>query len=110
MQKENNKKRDGFQGQKAVIIPRKILQRYCAKNPIISSLYLTDIGYYPKARFHYRERPNGSDQHILIYCKEGSGTVLIKKEKLYYHAGVFFIIPAKTAHVYAANEENPWTI
>lgn len=29
---------------------------------------------------------------------------------MYINAGDFFIIPAKTAHVYAANEENPWTI
>jgi AraC-like DNA-binding protein/uncharacterized RmlC-like cupin family protein len=104
------KKKDGFEGQKAIVLPRQILQTRCAGNAVIQGLYITDIGYYPKAHFHYRERPNGADQHILIYCLEGSGQVRIGKTEYPIEAGDFFAVPMKTAHKYAADETNPWTI
>jgi len=104
------KKSEGFQGQKAIVIPRQILNKRCAKNDVISNLYVTDIGYYPKAKFHFRERPHGADQHILIYCHDGKGKVKIKTTEYIIEAGEFFIIPIKTSHVYEADAENPWTI
>lgn len=104
------RKKDGFQGQKAIIIPRSVLSTKCNTHPLISQLYVTDIGYYPKARFHYRERLTGADQHILIYCRDGAGTVTIRKQTYTIAAGDFFIIPAKTRHAYHADADNPWTI
>ncbi|CAN5621553.1 AraC family transcriptional regulator [soil metagenome] len=104
------RKKEGFRGQKAIVLPRKILLKQCEQDKVISNLYITDIGYYPKAEFHYRERPHGADQHILIYCQEGSGTAMIKKNKYIIEAGDFFIVPMKTSHTYHANEDNPWTI
>ncbi len=104
------RKKEGFKGQKAIVVPRKILSKYCEPDKIISSLYITDIGYYPKAKFHYRERPHGADQHILIYCQEGSGVAVVKKNEYVIEAGDFFMVPMKSAHTYHANEDNPWTI
>lgn len=104
------RKKEGFQGQKAVVIPRKIVSNQCARNPVMGNLYITDIGYYPKAKFHYRERPHGADQHILIYCIEGKGEVSIRKNVYLIGPGDFFIVPQKTAHSYEADETNPWTI
>jgi AraC-like DNA-binding protein len=110
MQIASNRKKDGFEGQKAVVIPRQILAKQCAKNGIISALYITDIGFYPKARFHYRERLSGADQHILISCIEGRGQLKIKKKHYSIEPGDFFIIPAHTGHTYIADEHDPWTI
>ncbi len=107
---EVNRKKEGFEGQKAIVIPRKILARKCASNEIMNTLYVTDIGYYPKAKFHYRERTHGADQHILIYCYEGSGKVKILKNEYQIEPGDFFIIPMKIAHQYSADQNNPWTI
>ena len=104
------KKKEGFEGQKAVVIPRSILSQKCAKNAVIGNLYVTDIGYYPKAMYHYRKRPHGADQHILIYCYEGGGRVRIKSTEYNLESGDFIIIPIKTAHDYQASEKNPWTI
>ncbi len=104
------RKKEGFQGQKAIVIPRKILSTRCAGDEVVSSLYVTDIGYYPKARYHYRERSHGADQHILIYCHEGKGEITTQKSKYTIEAGDFFIVPMKTAHSYAADEKTPWTI
>jgi AraC-like DNA-binding protein len=110
MRKSSNRKKEGFQGQKAIVLPRKILARGCAGNKIIGTLYLTDIGYYPKAQYHYRERMHGVDQHILIYCQEGAGSVSVGQKKFTVEAGDFFVIPAKAAHWYMADETDPWTI
>ncbi len=105
-----NRKKDGFEGQKAVVIPRQILARRCATNPVISPLYTTDIGFYPRARYHYRERLHGADQHILIYCIDGKGRFRIKKKNYSINPSEYFIIPANTAHTYTADENDPWTI
>jgi AraC-like DNA-binding protein len=104
------KKKEGFEGQKAVVIPKTILSQSCAKNAAIEHLYVTDIGYYPKAKFHYRERPQGADQHILIYCFEGAGSVRVKSTEYHLESGDFIIIPSKAKHAYQASEKNPWTI
>jgi AraC-like DNA-binding protein/quercetin dioxygenase-like cupin family protein len=103
-------KKEGFEGQKAIVIPRNILSTHCAKNNVISSLYITDIGYYPKAEFHYRTRASGADQHILIYCHEGCGKAIIKGEHYSVEQGEFIIVPMKQPHIYQADENNPWTI
>ena len=48
-----------------------------AGHPLLHSLLPTDIGWYPAAQYHFRERPEGADEHILIYCVAGSGLSLI---------------------------------
>ena len=104
------KKREGFQGQKSIVLPRKILSEFSNSNTIASGIYITDIGYYPKAKYHYRQRTQGSDQHILIYCLEGKGKVQVQKGNYALQPGSFIIIPAGSAHSYASAEEDSWTI
>jgi len=104
------RKKEGFAGQLSVVLSRKILSDLCNNNPLVEKLYITDIGYYPKAQYHYRQRVHGSDQHILIYCVEGNGSAQIMKKKYQLHPGSFIIIPAGEQHSYAASEEHSWTI
>jgi len=104
------KKKDGFRGQRSIVLPRKILAASGGNNPLIEWLYITDIGYYPKAQYHFRQRTHGVDQHILIHCVEGQGHAHIGKKKYALHPGSFVIIPATEHHSYAANEEDSWTI
>ena len=110
MLKNTIKKNDGFEGQKAVIVPRNILAKTCTSNDVINSLCVNSIGYYPKAQFHYRRRANGTNEHILIYCTEGRGTIKINKKLYKIEPNDFFIIPKRTEHVYGTVENNPWTI
>lgn len=104
------KKKEGFQGQKLIVIPKQVVYSKCVKNEMINTLYITDIGFYPKARFHYMERKNGAEQYILIYCHEGKGEVTINKKEYKLEADDFIVIPAKTAHSYTADEKDPWSI
>jgi len=107
---QNIRKKEGFEGQRAIVLPRKIIYQYCGNDPILSGVHITDIGYYPKAKFHFRERLHGIDQHIIIYCIEGKGWAEIGKTKQTIQPGSFMVIPAETSHRYAADENDPWTI
>jgi len=104
------KKKDGFQGQRAIIIPNQILTTLCDLHPVIKQLYITDIGYYPNAEHHHRLRLQGSNQNILIYCVSGKGWARIDKQSYTISAGEFILLPANIQHEYSADEETPWTI
>lgn len=104
------KKKEGFEGQRAIVLPRKIISHYCHNNPVQGGIYVTDIGYYPKAKYHFRQRLHGIDQHILIYCIEGKGSARIHKKDYELLPGSFIIIPAGSPHSYEADEKNSWTI
>jgi AraC-like DNA-binding protein len=104
------KKNDGFEGQKAIVIPKEILSKTCIGNTVINTMCVCSIGYYPRARFHYRKRVSGANEHILIYCTEGQGTIDIEGKIYKIESNDFFIIPRGVKHVYGAVEDNPWTI
>lgn len=106
----HEKKKEGFQGQLAIVIPKTILKSRCENNPVIKQLYVTDIGYYPKARLHYRTRPSGAEQHILIYCTEGKGYVKIGEAGFEVSGGQYFIVPRNVPHTYEADDNCPWSI
>lgn len=103
------KKEDGFPGQISFVIPDRILT-LVKDNLLIADIYITDIGYYPQARHHYRERPSGSGQFILIYCVEGQGEIRLNETTHMVSADHFFIIPAGMSHAYRSDEQNPWSI
>jgi AraC family transcriptional regulator, arabinose operon regulatory protein len=103
------KKQDGFPGQLSYVIPDRILS-IIKQNPFCSDLYITDIGYYPHARHHFRERRKGIDQTILIYAVEGQGTITVNQQKNLLKADHFFIIPEGVPHSYSADLQNPWSI
>jgi AraC-like DNA-binding protein len=104
------RKREGFKGQRALVIPPKILAHHFDNHPIVKQLYVTDIGYYPNALYHYRKRIHGVNQYILIYCVKGNGWANIADKKYNMSAGDFVLLPANTPHEYGADEQTPWTI
>lgn len=103
------KKKDGFLNEKAIVIPQEILITV-KENPLTQLLYPTDIGYYPHAKGHYRQRTEGTNQHILIYCHEGEGWYDLGENRCYVQKNHFFIIESGIPHTYAASEQNPWSI
>lgn len=103
------KKKEGFEGEKVCIFPER-LSLELKQNNLCKNLYLTDIGFYPKALYHSRERKHGCEQYILIYCIIGEGWFSVKGKTYKVKANQFFILPQKTGHQYGANKNNPWTI
>ncbi|HEY8938047.1 MAG TPA: AraC family transcriptional regulator [Cyclobacteriaceae bacterium] len=103
------RKREGFEGQRAIVLPKKIIE-LCGFTAPINSIYITDIGFYPKAEYHYRERSSGISQNILIYCVEGKGWLEVPSGHYAVGPNEFLIIPSDMPHKYGADEKNPWTI
>lgn len=104
------KKREGFEGQKLIVLPKKIASDFLTRDPVTRQVYITDIGYYPNARFHHVERAHGVNQHILIYCVEGSGWIEMNHTKTTILPSQFIVIPANIPHKYGAHENDAWTI
>lgn len=104
------RKREGFFGQKLIVLPKKIINDFLNKDAITRQIHITDIGYYPKAGFHYAERNAGIGQHIIIYCIEGYGWVEINKKRIEIGPSEFILIPKNVPHKYGAGENKPWTI
>lgn len=102
-------KSDGFRDEKYMIIPTESFAEYM-EHPLIRAAYLTDVGFFPRAREHYREREEGADQYILIYCTEGKGVIEVEDQKFLLGKSDAFCIPRNVRHRYYADEQDPWSI
>ena len=103
------KQKEGFSGERAIVLSRMVVERE-RKDALLSSLYITDIGYYPHAVNHYRSRPEGIQQYVLIYCVDGKGTYRVGNKEYAVCSNQFFVLPAGQPHSYAASDTEPWTI
>ena len=114
--------KEGFTGERAIVLPPMTIDAE-SLDPLVSSLYITDIGYYPHADGHYRERLQPIAEYVLIYCMEGEGWCRIGNADSHHHAkgqgeGVtyriqanqYIILPQGQPHAYGADKEHPWTI
>lgn len=102
-------KRDGFKGERMIVLPTESFQEY-VEHPQVRRLYLTDIGFFPNAKGHFRERKEGIEENIFLYCMEGEGTISVEGRKYTLHANEAFCIPRMRRHHYFSSKENPWSI
>lgn len=106
-----NKRESGFDGEKFISVPKKIVKKVLLDYPDLFKIYITHIGYFPRAEAHFRERKKGCEDNILIYCTEGRGFFTLGNKKIEVTANSFIIVPANTLYMnYWADEKNPWTI
>jgi AraC-like DNA-binding protein len=101
--------REGFAGQDMFVIPRPIIAN-TLRHPLFRSLYPTDIGWYPAARYHFRERPAGARQDHIMLCVGGHGYVVIDGVENHLRTGNLLVIPRNVRHVYWAAEDAPWSL
>ncbi len=102
--------KEGFKGERSIVLPPFVIQEL-QKETLSKELYITDIGYYPVAKYHFRERKQDeARQYVLIYCVEGQGWFKIYNQKFHVKHSQFFILPKGKAHSYGSNSVNPWTI
>ncbi|WP_419872447.1 helix-turn-helix domain-containing protein [Candidatus Pristimantibacillus sp. PTI5] len=104
------KKADGFDLEKMFVLSQDQLG-LMAEHPLIKQAYITDIGYYPKASNHFRERLLGTEAYIIIYCVRGKGWFKQGSEaKIEIKENTYMVIPSGTPHSYGADEVDPWSI
>ncbi len=102
-------KKDGFLGERSVVLPTSIVEME-ENDPLVSSLFITDIGYYPMAEHHHRIRTEGINQYVLIYCIDGNGWYSLRGKTYQVASNQYFILPAGIPHEYGATEGERWTI
>lgn len=102
--------KDGFFGELQINIPREVVVKQLRKQEFLDNLFITHIGFFPKAKFHYRERPYGCADNILIYCVGGKGHYQTDKESFVLQPNQFFILPPGKFHIYQADLHDPWSI
>lgn len=102
-------KRDGFKGEQMIVLPTEAFQPY-VRHPQVRRLYLTDVGYFPQARYHRRERKDGTEEYIFFYCVDGTGTIVVRGKSYTLHKNEAFCIPRFAGHLYFADESDPWSI
>lgn len=101
--------KEGFVGQVQFVVPRPLLAEL-EHHPLLHDLVPTDIGWYPHARYHYRERLDGTPENILIFCVAGQGWCDVDGQRLPLKPHHALIIPHDTPHIYAADDDAPWSI
>lgn len=106
---EENKKQDGFKDEEFFVIPTESFSPL-AQHPLVRGLYLTDVGFFPHALHHYRERKEGADACILIYCTQGEGYIHVGGKVYTIHRQEAFCIPIHERHRYYASQTDPWSI
>ena len=102
-------KREGFPGQRIVVLPPAVVAR-AIRDPLLTHILPTDVGFFPRALGHRRERQTGVDQAIFIYCVKGAGWCELAGSRHDVQAGQLLVIPPATPHVYGADGRRPWTI
>ena len=103
------RKKEDFAGQILHVMPRPLLDDL-SQHFLLQQLIITDIGWFPEARYHYRERPTGTPEHILILCVAGSGWLEVGSVRQPIQARKAVLIPRNLPHIYGASEEDPWSI
>lgn len=101
--------KDGFSGQRMIVLPQAVIQKM-EQHEHGRELYITEMGYFPKATHHFRDRPEGIGEYIFIYCVDGLGWIEVRGERKDVPSNHFCIIPKGAPCRYAADERNPWTI
>lgn len=110
--KISNKKRDGFAGELLISIPQNVLAGAIQKGQILPhQLYISHIGYFPKALYHYCQRPQGCVDNILFYCVQGKGYYTLDGHTFTLNPNQYVIVPATDKPlVYWSDTEDPWSI
>ncbi len=101
--------KDGFSGSRSVVLPPMLVELQ-KRDELTKSLYITDIGYYPHAENHYRERKRPISENVLLYCVEGQGWYEVAGKRYSMPPDHFCILPSGSPHAYGASGEKPWTI
>ena len=66
------KKLHGFENEYLYVLPSEVLNNFTFSD-IVKQLYITDLGFYPKAKFQFVHRDNGA-RNDFTFCFYGVNT------------------------------------
>src|SRR5665647_428410 len=97
-------------GRRLLMVPNTAIRKLISHNSLYNPIYVTDMGYYPKAASHYVEREIGSPENIIFYCSSGSGWYETAQGYFRVYPNQFFILPNNLKHRYGSDSDDPWSI
>lgn len=102
-------KEEGFLNEHYIYFP---IQNFSKDlfHPLINGNFPTELGFYPFAKHHYKERREGINEIILLYCVSGVGYVQVNEKKSKLTEKTAICIPKNTPHQYYADNNLPWSI
>lgn len=100
---------DSFDAERTMLFPN-AGNAEDVQSPLIERTLPVEMGYYAVARHHFRERPSGEPNWILVHCIAGSGTVGIDDQIYTLSANQVICLPPNAAHFYGASQNDPWSI
>ena len=72
------KLKDGFKGERWIVLPSSVVKKI-KEDEFGKELYITDIGYYPQAAFHFRQRiKEEARQYSYTVSAEKDGSSWVK--------------------------------
>ena len=86
------------------------IQDAARRHPVLSSLHVTDAGFFPDAVAHGIERKRGAAGAVLIVCLAGKGWARIGATASDVRAGQTILIAPDQPHSYGADPSDAWTI
>ncbi|AXE40079.1 AraC family transcriptional regulator [Acidipropionibacterium virtanenii] len=101
--------RDGFPGQRMLVLPRPLVRAALA-TPVTRELLVTDAGYFPRAGGHGRIRHRPISQAVVMICVRGRGWCATPAGRFDVRQGEVAILPPHLPHSYGADPEDPWTL
>src|SRR5688572_19752964 len=79
-------------GRQHIEIPRSILKSRVQHDSWLKQLYISSIGYYPKAEGHYTSRKKGVlVENIIFFCMDGYGWYKLGDKQFTVAPKEFFI-------------------
>ncbi|MEI6949308.1 AraC family transcriptional regulator [Paraflavisolibacter sp. H34] len=97
-------------GRQRIEIPKPILKSRVQNDSWLKQLYISSLGYYPKAEGHYTYRKKGLPENFLFYCVDGNGWYKIGDKQYKVNPNEFFILPQNVEHAYGSADKDPWSI
>ncbi|MEP7764303.1 AraC family transcriptional regulator [Sanguibacter sp. 25GB23B1] len=101
--------REGFAGQRMLVVPRPMVRAALAR-PVTDRLLVTAAGVFPHASRHGRARPAGAAEHVVLVCTDGTGWCRADDEEVTVQRGDAVLLPAGVPHTYGASRADPWTV
>ncbi|MBK4346642.1 AraC family transcriptional regulator [Lacisediminihabitans changchengi] len=98
-----------FLGERVAVIPHPSIDS-ALQQPITRHLTVTMAGLFPEATGHWKDRPEGIPEAVILVCTAGTGAVVVDGARTRIGASTAILIPPSLPHSYGASDEAPWTI
>jgi AraC-like DNA-binding protein len=103
------KKKQGFAGERQIILTKSILKSYLEYQTSFNNAYFLEAGFFPNAKYQYLENFNGEGNFQIVYCINGYGSANVNYKNYHLSVGDFLIVPSNTSFSYQADELKPWS-